>query len=1021
YEQAFTHCAALGIALEEEASVTSLMRLLEMEHHFTDAPRHKQDIREFRAVLFATWMRGVIPGASSTPVADAPPWSVTLVRNILEPILRSRQLQNVIWRLFGMQYEIGDIRGRLSVLEAEETRHVAATRKALNTFILSVVEHAFGRNDVKAIYHRELAIRKTISDITASAKPGEDTFENPFAPVQLDVEATKLSPDDEKKIAELKAELKAAAEQRAALTAKAVGRLIAERRTANRNEPPPLPLTDMETLAATVFDRVIRPALDAPALTTPDARRTMAGELAEEWLGSRRGKRSPARQSLARRANLYLEALETIGIDLRNVSEDSEDLDADRLRSLQGELNTAGYYLNRGSLAKNISSCDEVARLLARLLEAARPALPSFIREEQVARTRLHGLYLAAWQQMASSPGDTHRDLVAEWIEGDLLMIERNPFAPLVPRLRDLALQESLSAANAQPPAGLAVFTAATGNLTDAIAVERDATSLLAAQWELAGLLESDRVSPAEKALAAAVLEYESALAHQATAPDGPTAVERRLIGLSLTDAVPPAEPLAFVRRGLSGLSLVDAEAKLLEAAEGCLPLGKPLEVAAAARDRMASAAHAVMDLESALNRGDTDMAATIGRTLDALGRAVDGYEHLARLAAIDISYVAPLGADVEREELLFLRVREAVGRYRGRAGMAVRMLEKRAGRELDAGQLSSLSGDLTIIKAGVQALHNSLKTAIDEYAEPNVAKKYPILETFIETRAWLRTAYELADASKSAEVASGFIKTFAAARLEFLDSRSTLLDAAVSTLRSAEVKLDAGSIDTTAFRKQVLIARQGFGDFLSALEATGEGPMEKRFSGDIDALMGRLNKLAQDTRGNQATQQRRRLFELAEILKESERLRRGVRSEIDVAAGPRLEYAGGPDRIWLQETRMDAEISRQRLLGQIRHGRRRFTLGVLVALEPSPDAGLAAQVLPWGLFCHRVARSPLSGVVTPPRSEAGGDSRRDPLVKWLLEQLEEASRETRSEDSLRNYPGITRELIQSLKDFMRY
>ncbi len=117
----------------------------------------------------------------------------------------------------------------------------------------------------------------------------------------------------------------------------------------------------------------------------------------------------------------------------------------------------------------------------------------------------------------------------------------------------------------------------------------------------------------------------------------------------------------------------------------------------------------------------------------------------------------------------------------------------------------------------------------------------------------------------------------------------------------------------------------------------------------------------------------------------------------------------------------MDAEIARQRLLGQLRVANQRFDLGMLGAFDAPLAAGACRELRAWSLLSHRVARSPLSGAVTPPRTEAGGEAVRNPLVKWLLDQLQEAAGETRGEDSLRHYPGIARELIQSLKDFVRY
>ena len=230
----------------------------------------------------------------------------------------------------------------------------------------------------------------------------------------------------------------------------------------------------------------------------------------------------------------------------------------------------------------------------------------------------------------------------------------------------------------------------------------------------------------------------------------------------------------------------------------------------------------------------------------------------------------------------------------------------------------------------------------------------------------------------------------------------------------------EAGTAGPEKVDASLKALRAGFVTLQDALQKAGGGGLQDRLRQDVEALLGRVDKFG-EVRGGDDTAQRRQLLELTELLKDTQRLLRRMRAEIDTVTGPRLEYAGGPDGIWLPETRLDAEVARQRLLEQLRIAHRRFTLGVLGSLEKPVAPAACRELQAWSLFEHRVARSPLSGTVTPPRTEAGGDSTRDPLAKWLLDQLQEAASETRAEDSLRTYPAITRELNQSLKDYLRY
>lgn len=1025
-----------GIALDPAPAFASLFRLLEAEQHFTDAPRHKEDLREFTGVLSAAWAQGELPGTAAAA------WPQNLSSDVLGPLVRSRRLQNVVWRLFGMQYEIADIRQRLTEADAVEARQGAERRQALTSFILGVAEDAAARQDVQAALKKELELRRQISEIKAKAKPVKATegeqVDNPFAPLQVDVEVTRLKPEDEKRVAELGKQLTAATAERGKLAAAAVSQAVGNTAAmAAKSAALGLAPKELEMLTATVFDRVTRPATTGPKAgsvpaASPEARKTLAAELATERLKDRAGAgESSGRKSTARRTELYLKALEDIGVDLAAVAAGCPVMDAATLKALQGELNTAGYYLNRGGQAKNLASCDEVTQLLGRLLEAVRPALPVLLREEQQARERLHLLYQVAWNRVAAGlplPATSARrpELALAWAENDLRLLERNPFAPLTPRLRDLALLDALEATDAPPAAtaALTAFLAPDGTQAAATAEELRVHQLLALDWELGELLAAGRIAAPEKALAARLLEFTAVLAGDTRTAD-PATLEKTILALPLAPVAgtPPAEaPAAFAQQALAGLDLAVVEAVLLKAAQERLALGRLRTVAGTALERAAAAAKAVDALELALNSGDTALPEALGNATATIGRTVRSYEQLVRLAALDVGYVDPLAAGARQEERLFLRLREAVGRYRGRAGLAVQNLEAARTRELDAAQLGSIGADLSIIKAGVQALHNALKTGLDDYAAADAGPKYPILEAFAETRAWVGTARDLLAAKRPADVAEQFVKQFAAARLEFLAARCSLLDTGIRELHTTETALDdAANRDPARVTAHLTAATQAYNGFLSALEKAGKGPFQDRCRQETAALLARVTKLAQAPAAPDPTEQRRRLLELSEVVKDTQRLLRRVRAELDSLSGPQLEYAGGPDRIWLQETRMDAEIARQRLLGQLRHARRRFTLGILDALETPPTPAACRELQAWGLVCHRVPRSPLSGVVTPPRAEAGGDSARNPLVKWLLEQLEEAAGETRAEDSLRNYPGISRELIQASKDFMRY
>ena len=1026
YSQVAKKAAGAGVVLEDAATVDSLLRLLELEQHFTDAPKHKEDVRRLAGVIGFAWMSGRLPSA----IANHAPWPETLAKHVLSPMTASRRLQNLAWRIFGLQYEIDDIRRRIRGIAGERASQESDRRQALESFIEAVAEDAAQRKDVLDAVRNEQEIRKQIGEVksraTAAPKPEGGVVDNPFAGPQLEVEKATLSTEDGKKVAALDRELKKLVSERQRLSAEAVCAVTNRWMAGRKGLPIPLETSKLAALAATVHDRIVRPPAGEAASGSPEARRQLAATLAAERLQDRESGEGAAQKSLHRRAELYLKTLEDIGVDLSSMADAMPGrLNAERLKSLQGELNTSGYHLSRGDPVRGIAACDDIARLLGLLLDEVRPGLPALLRDEQKARSFLEGLYAAAWREVATVPVErTGIDWRRRWVEADYQMLERNPFAPMWPRAMDLLLSTSLDRrlaglqAGARSDTNLAALLEPPAAVAAAVTEERRFWALLAAEWELADLQASTRVSPAEKALAAGLVAFGELLEAGEPAAAEVAALEKKLQQKTPDVAsLPPADLGGGLRRQRQAMNLQAIEAALAPVVRSRVVVRKPVEEARVARERMAGAAAAVATLETALLAGDAGVTNAIFQAMDTLADAVRGCDRVVRLSALDAGWLDPLGPDAAQEELLYVRIREAVERYHGRAGESVRGMREMAGHELDAAQLGNLGADLTIVKAGVQALQNTLASAVDEYGSRQNRHNYPILQMFTETRTWLQEAGELARSERQAEVARRFIQESPFARFEFLGARSGMLDAALRELATVEHLLEEPVADAAATQRKLDAARSGLAGFLVEVGKAGKGDLQETVGKSVADLAGRLDRVARAGE----TDDRRRFLAVADVVKDGNRLLHRLRVDVGAAATEQMEYAGGPDRIWMQDTRLPAEVSRQRLLGQIRWGRRAFAMGMLEPLEPAPDARRYADAAAWSLFCHRVARSSLSGVVTPPRSEAGGDSARNPLVKWLLEQVDEAAKETQSEDTLRNYRGITRELIPSLKDYLRY
>lgn len=1027
YAEALKVAAGRGVPLAEAPAMESVLRLLETEHHFTDAPRHKDDARRLSAVLAAAWALGEWPGRPSTAAA-AEPWPEVLARDAVAPLLRSRRLQNVTWRLFGMRGEVAGMRQRLSGPLAP-VGEAAGRRATPESVVLEALAAVEARPEVRSARQAETTLHRRIAEIEARAQaappPEGEAVENPFAPLKLDSEVKRLAPEDAKLLEDLRKQLKAATVERRRVAGAALGEAVTAGVAALKQAGTLADPKAIEAWAAAAFERLAR-----PGEPEADAARRLA--IVRQAAGSGQAGPGPADgttaedKSLNRRAELLLVALEEIGVDLMSVAGGTSALDEAALKELQGELNTAGYYLKRGDRARKREACEDVERVLHKMLQTVRPALPRALADEQRARERLRAAYDAAWERMATvappRKGATPSTRLAKsWAEADLRMLEGDPFAPLAPRLRDMALLDALDDAPAGSGSAPSGFLVMTGAVATAAAGEWRAGQLLALDCEWGDIRDSRRLADSEKAMAAAVLGLTAA---QLGALPGirPESLESGLMAVPLDGSAPVPTRLAPVAAALGELEADAAERLLLEAAAARLPLGRPLEWAGRALDAAEAALREVEALEAAQAGAAAEAPARIGRALEAIDRALTRYDQLARLAALDTGWVDPCAGTAVREERLFLKVREAVGRYRGRAAMAQESIAALRDRTIDAAQLGALGGDVAIVKAGIGALHTTLKAAVDGYAAAEAGPAYPIQTLFADTRDRVAAGREMAAGANQGDVVKRFVARFPEAGLAYLGLRCGTLETAATELRALVERAEAGGGVAAGDAPVLAALRAGISGFQEALDRAGGIARLERTRQDTAALRSRVEVLAGVTpAAGDAPAQRRRLLELAATLKDTQRLLGRARAEIDFAAEPPIEYAGGPDGIWRPETRMDAELARQRLLGQLRMAGQRFDLGMLGAFDAPLDAGACRELRAWSLLSHRVARSPLSGAVTPPRTEAGGEAVRNPLVKWLLDQLQEAAGETRSEDSLRHYPGIARELIQSLKDFVRY
>ncbi len=129
YAAAATAATNAGILLSETPSVHSLLTVLEREVHFTDAARHKNDVRKLH-VLLREAAAPVTPPAFTDVRAYRDARLLEITNDLLPGLTQYRHLKNMMWRLFGMQYEAATIQAKLQALADQDPPDAALVQSA---------------------------------------------------------------------------------------------------------------------------------------------------------------------------------------------------------------------------------------------------------------------------------------------------------------------------------------------------------------------------------------------------------------------------------------------------------------------------------------------------------------------------------------------------------------------------------------------------------------------------------------------------------------------------------------------------------------------------------------------------------------------------------------------------------------------------------------------------------------------------------------------------------------------------
>jgi len=733
-------------------------------------------------------------------------------------------------------------------------------------------------------------------------------------------------------------------------------------------------------------------------------------------------------KSLTRRAELYFQTLQDIGDELISLSRTVAALEEKKIEDLVGSANTEAFYMRRGSVKKRKTSTVNVSRLIVDVLNEIRPACADLLANEIETRAKLQALYEETLLSASPEPN------ALAWLEADGRLMAATPFLPVWPRCLNYALRDSVGegaegAGNSESTRSALVRPS--GPDAETINRERALADRSAFAWEAETVTSLEGISNAEKLLELALLKAE--MDRRAA---GVSAADRASLAQALAKHSPGAEvpeptvralKLSVSSEGQTGSSPEEATKALAETAARLCPL-QPVERGLNVLEaRFQEIEGLVTKLSEAL-KAPEGQAADVSKLLAGLERGSSAFRGLVLRLYLGLSLRPSTDAEQIREEILLLKLREAMQRYAVRVSLIVESIEAQGGAALGARELTSLATDLDRLKFLLGTVQKRLDAIGGAYREGSgldekERKKYVILKEFARTRTWVgkTTAmlmpYLGPGPESPKDIALGFVQQFPEAGLVYLAANVDRGAAALKAMLEAGALLQGEPLKVDAFEERISTGKLALQSLREVVAQSGTGEVQERIGGAAAQVLARIERLSLSGRKPTPVEVQRKLYDLGETVKDLARLLRDLKDSASSRDEQVSGFRGGPEGIWLKDHRAHAEKARSRLLGQMKFARRVAILGVLEGLKEKPDRSQFGTAYNWSVFLYRLVRSELAGVggVRPPSS--GKSKEGDPHLKFLREELEKA----KQVKNLRNYADITKEYLDSVGDFLRY
>ncbi len=986
YESLAAEGASYRLSLPERPAQMAFLAFLAREHYFTDDPRAAHELRLMHGILQALWDEALTDKSGPQRI-ETIRW---LAHEALPALLPDRMARDLVRRILNLRAETLAVENSMRELHATLERAQDAARTKLATLAWDVAQRASKDELLEQAFGIVQADRQEYQRLVSEV---DQLTRNLDSQISNNATLDEIEATEER--------LDAAEQQRDATFD---GIVIQERKLAEAIEvfqsaiaqelglELPLEATVAElikTVASAVWnadDTEEKQPLDQQALLTMLApilaRQSAPGTLA-----------SPEQATYERRIGLLMEAILDTGSDLAALSRLTQEVNTEDLFAFSERINRAGHDLRHVLLERRQAAPGILLDQMDGWIQLVQPHMPVWQTQRNNMRQALaarHTNLRMVLQQQQQAARPTPLALLL-WFESEARLLDFSPFASAAERLATLRTGQP---DDAPPPVP---------------ALEQEADPL--ARWAIKSTyldwLDSPRISPEERELAASLQALDLADGIIEELPDSLAPRQDDPSPTSPDQAVANGLPLSEVRLQLARtftLPPQDSNARL----EAIIAQA---EQAASALSELAPPANPddAPAFIQALENGKTTLHAIEIATAEA-----------ARDLYLDLAYGDPRRDAVTHMIAALPAIRDALERYHSTVPALLERLLHRARQEATgAGDLSAITLDIADLGRRVAALATGLERARILLAGDGSA--HDTNPSVHETQRILTLLWQLHESGDPAAEVVAFFQEWPPGAAIVLEPRIQRLAQLQPRIESAARSLTESQTDQDAFRSALREIETELQAFARQLQMLTAFDPEGIHLGRITDLRNRLQTLRETDDATDRNRMARDRLAMDDVQHQWLALVHGLGEQLATLAPSAPDgWWGAPAGAWDATSRQDAEHARARNIAHFSRARHQAVQHLATILMPDHKD---APIDPWiqAAFAWRLLHAPIGGQTTRRRVERDLDPPRDPLVQWLMNELNETRNTLRRTDGIRRFHEQTSRWVESVSGYLRY